>query len=67
MFGKKEGGGGFEITQGLVHDMVAAGKAVLTGALVPLYPNLPAYLLRPLVHLCISGKRSLLHNRDHCA
>ena len=30
-------------------------------------PTLEPYYLRPLVHLCISGKRSLLRSRDHCA
>ena len=35
-------------------DTVAQLEAYLTGSLAPLFPTLPAYFLRPLVHLCIS-------------
>ena len=60
MFGKKEDGGGFEITQTLVDDCVAFCKEQLTGTMVPFFPTLPAYCLRPLVHLCISGASVLV-------
>ena len=55
VYGKKEDGGGFEITQTLVADTVTQLKENLTGDMVPLFPTLPAHYLRPLVHLCISG------------
>ena len=61
VFGKDEAGGAkFQFTQELVDDIVAARKDFLTGALVSLYPTIPAYDLRSLVHLCISGTACLL-------
>ena len=60
VFGKLEDGGGFEFTQTLVNDVVAGFKQFLTGSVVPFWPTLPAYYLRPLVHLCISGACSSL-------
>ena len=55
VFGKKEDGGGFEFTQPIVADTVTQLKENLTGDMVPIFPTLPVYFLRPLVHLCISG------------
>ena len=66
MFGKDEADGAkFEFTQELVDEIVEGKKDVLTGALVPLFPTIPAYDLRPLVHLCISGTACLL-DRTGC-
>ncbi len=59
-FGKEEDGGGFEFTQDLVADIVRCQHSWLSKPImVAFYPTLPAYFLRPLVHLCISGTRSL--------
>ena len=55
VFGKKEDGGGFEITQELVQDTVVFLQEQLTGSYMPFLPNLTAHFLRPLVHLSISG------------
>ena len=60
VFGKLEDGGGFDFSQTLVDDVVAGIKEFLTGSLVPFWPTVPAYFLRPLVHLCISGACSSL-------
>ncbi len=53
VFGKQESG--FELAQELIDEIVLSKKEWLTGAMVPFYPSLPPYILRPLVHLCISG------------
>ena len=55
VFGKLEGGGGFDFSQTLINDITAGRREFLTGSLVAFVPTLPAYYLRPLVHLCISG------------
>ena len=55
VFGKLEDGGGFDFSQTLVDDVVAGSKEFLTGSLAAFWPTVPAYFLRPLVHLCISG------------
>ena len=60
VFGKLEDGGGFDFSQTLVDDVVAGIKEFLTGSLVPFWPTVPPYFLRPLVHLCISGACSSL-------
>ena len=60
VFGKSEDGGGFDFSQTLVDDAVAGIKEFLTGSLVPFWPTVPAYFLRPLVHLCISGASVLV-------
>ena len=64
VFGKEEDfvrGGGFEFTQELVNDIVTFNRNFLTGlVMVPFIPTLPAYFLRPLVHLCISGASVLV-------
>ena len=60
VFGKEEDAGGFEFSQELVDDFVPSLQGWLTGALAPYFPTLPAYYLRPLVHLCISGTSLLL-------
>ena len=68
VFGKDEGGGPFTFSESLVHNVVAIQREWISNPLLNLVqPTLEPYYLRPLVHLCISGKRSLLHNRDHCA
>ena len=41
-------------------DTVTQLKSNMTGSLVPFVPTLPAYFLRPLVHLCISGASVLV-------
>ena len=60
VFGKLEDGGGFNFSQTLVDDVVAVFKEILTGSAAPFWPTLPAYYLRPLVHLCISGASVLV-------
>ena len=60
MYGKREDGGGFEITQELVQDTVVVLQEQLTGSYVPFLPKLPAHFLRPLVHLSISGASMLV-------
>ena len=54
MFGKEEGGGGFQFNQELIDEVVSHQACWLTGDLVLFFPALHAYFLRPLVHLCIS-------------
>jgi hypothetical protein len=60
-FGKDEDGGGFGFTQELVDDAVTHLKSNMTGGLMPFFATLPAYFLRPLVHLCISGASGCSH------
>ena len=60
VYGKKEDGGGFEFTPTLVDDTAKYLRSNMTGDLVPYFPTLPAYFLRPLVHLCISGASVLV-------
>ena len=55
VFGKKEDGGGFVFTPTLVDDTVTYRKSSLTGDFAMFLPTLPAFFLRPLVYLCISG------------
>ena len=59
VFGKKEDGGGFEFTPTLVDDTVKYLRSSLTGDFALFLPTVPAYFLRPLVHLCISGTQAL--------
>ena len=61
VFGKLEDGGGFDFSQTLVNDVVAGSKEVLTGSLAAFWPTVPAYFLRPLVHLCISDGEHTTH------
>ena len=66
VFGKLEDGGGFDFSQTLVNDVVTGSKEFLTGSLAPFWPTVPAYFLRPLVHLCISGAlRTTYHPSPH--
>ena len=59
VFGKDEADGAkFEFTQELVDGIVVARRGFLTG-LVDICPTIPAYELRSLVHLCISGTACL--------
>ena len=60
VFGKEEDGGGFEFTQELVDDILASAQDWLTGALVAFFPTVSSFLLRPVVHLCISGASKAL-------
>ena len=59
VFGKDEDGGGFEFSQELVDDIVQTQRDWLTGAMVPFYPTVSSFLLRPVVNLCISGASTL--------
>ena len=55
VFGKLEDGGGFDFSQTLINDITMGIREFLSGSLVPFWPTVPAYYIRPLVHLCISG------------
>ena len=55
-FGKDEGGKGalFEFSQADIELIVTNRLALLSGAAVAWNPELPAFFMRPVVHLCIS-------------
>ena len=62
VFGKQESG--FEFAQTILDEIVIGKQGWLTGAMVPFFPSLPPYILRPLVQLCISGTPQLALIRD---
>ena len=66
VFGKEEDGAGFKFTQESVDNIVTLEQQFLTGSLVPFFPTLHAYNLRPLVHLCISGASALVETGTLC-
>ena len=58
-FGKEEAGGGFKFSQTLVDDTIGVFASWLgTETFATLFPALPTFFVRPLVHLCISGELS---------
>ena len=53
VFGKEEDSG-FRFSQEMIDDTVVIFKDMLSGGLVPFFPELQPYWFRPIVHLCVS-------------